>query len=138
MFFWKSFVKRIKKRQIKMNKIFADSMDKVIIGVGERMRRILEVNFALIVFLFVSPLMAQDVEKGASLYKKCIVCHGKNGEGKRSQKAPRIGGQFDWYVYQQLKDIKSMVRKNDAMMPYVKNLSDQDFKDLSAYISSLK
>ena len=121
-----------------MNKIFADSMDKVIIGVGERMRRILEFNFALIVFLFISPLMAQDVEKGASLYKKCIVCHGKNGEGKRSQKAPRIGGQFDWYVYQQLKDIKSMVRKNDAMMPYVKNLSDQDFKDLSAYISSLK
>ena len=113
-------------------------MDKFIIGVGERMRRVLEVNFALIVFLLMGPLMAQDAEKGASLYKKCIVCHGKSGEGKRSQKAPRIGGQFDWYVYQQLKDIKSMVRKNDAMMPYVKNLSDQDFKDLSAYISSLK
>ena len=101
------------------------------------MRRILEVNFALVVFLFISPLMAQDVEKGASLYKKCIVCHGKNGEGKRSQKAPRIGGQFDWYIYQQLKDIKSMVRKNDAMMPYVKNLSDQDFKDLSTFCHSM-
>ena len=113
-------------------------MNEVITGVGERMRRILEVNLALIVLFFSSPLLAQDVGKGASLYKKCIVCHGKGGEGKRSQKAPRIGGQFDWYIYQQLKDIKSMVRKNEAMMPYVKNLSDQDFKDLSAYISSLK
>jgi cytochrome c553 len=103
------------------------------------MRRILEVNLALFVFLFMSPLLlAQDVEKGASLYKKCIVCHGKNGEGKRSQKAPKIGGQYDWYLFQQLKDIKSMVRKNDVMMPYVKKLSDQDFKDLSAYISLLK
>ena len=103
------------------------------------MRRILEVNLALLVFLFSSSaVLAQDVEKGASLYKKCIVCHGKNGEGKRSQKAPRIGGQYDWYIFQQLKDIKSMVRKNEAMMPYVKKLSDQDFKDLAAYISSLK
>ena len=95
-------------------------------------------NWILFISFFSNIAFSQNVEKGASLFKKCIVCHGKNGEGKRSQKAPRIGGQFDWYVYQQLKDIKSMVRKNDAMMPYVKNLSDQDFKDLSAYISSLK
>ena len=92
----------------------------------------------LFISFFSNVAFSQSVEKGAGLYKKCVVCHGKAGEGKRSQKAPRIGGQFEWYLYKSLKDMKSKVRKNDVMMPYIKDLSDSDFKDLSAYISKLK
>ncbi len=80
---------------------------------------------------------AADAARGKTLYAKCILCHGDNGEGKESQKAPRIGGQHDWYLYTSLTMFKSGERKNPAMMPYIKNLSDSDFQDLAAYISTL-
>jgi cytochrome c553 len=105
-------------------------------GKGEKMKTLLTI--ILLISFFSSKAFSQDAGKGADLYKKCVLCHGDNGEGKRSQKAPKIAGQFDWYLYKQLKDIKSMTRKNDAMIPYVKGLSDTDLKDLSAFISKMK
>ena len=92
---------------------------------------------AVLILLSVSTL-AQDAAKGAKLYSKCISCHGSQGEGKKSMKAPRIAGQFDWYIYKSLVDFKKGERKNPTMLPFIKNLSDQDYKDLSAYISTLK
>ena len=78
-----------------------------------------------------------DPVKGEALYRKCIMCHGKGGEGKKSQKAPYIKGQYDWYVYKQLVMMKNKERINKAMEPYVTPLEDQDFQDLAAYISQL-
>lgn len=82
--------------------------------------------------------VAQDVTKGAELYKQCILCHGDKGEGNPAQKAPRISGQYDWYVLKQLQDIKGgTIRKNAVMVPFLSKLTEQDLKDLSAYISKL-
>jgi len=81
-----------------------------------------------------------DAANGAKLYKKCIACHGANGMGKKSQKAPMIAGQFEWYVNEQISHIKNGKRANKnskKMIPYVKNLSDSDIADLSLYISQL-
>lgn len=90
-------------------------------------------------FSFNSQLFAQDLAKGAELYKQCIVCHGTKGEGIPTQKAPRISGQYDWYVLKQLQDIKAgSNRKNPVMVPILNKLSEQDFKDLSAYVSKLQ
>lgn len=86
------------------------------------------------------PLVVLDtpqLESGHSLYGKCIVCHGKAGEGKKSQNAPAIGGQFDWYLEKQVVAMQTGERVNKVMMPYIRNLSAQDIKDLSAYISKL-
>ena len=81
---------------------------------------------------------AQDTAKGAVLFKQCIVCHGDKGDGIPAQKAPRIAGQHDWYIAKQLQDIKAGVtRKNPVMVPIVSKLSEQDMKDLAAYISKL-
>ena len=74
---------------------------------------------------------------GHKLYTQCISCHGKGGEGKTSQKAPFIGGQFDWYIEKQLVDMKAGVRNNAAMTTILKGLSPQDMKDLAAYVSRL-
>ena len=74
---------------------------------------------------------------GHKLYNQCISCHGKGGEGKTSQKAPFIGGQFDWYIEKQLVDMKAGARVNIVMNPYLKGLSPQDMKDLAAYVSKL-
>lgn len=92
----------------------------------------------LILATISAPTLAQDAAKGAELYKQCIVCHGDKGDGNPTQKAPRISGQHDWYIVKQLQDIKAGVtRKNPVMVPIVSKLSEQDFKDLAAYISKL-
>ncbi len=81
---------------------------------------------------------AQDAAKGAELYKQCITCHGDKGDGNPAMKAPRLSGQHDWYVLKQLQDMKAgKIRKNDVMNPFLAKLSEQDMKDLAAYISKL-
>ena len=82
-------------------------------------------------------LSTPELERGHALYKKCIVCHGKRGEGKKSQNAPKIGGQYAWYLETQLNNMKNKVRFNKIMDPYIRKLNSNDFSDLSAYISML-
>lgn len=86
------------------------------------------------------PLVVLDTPQlvsGDALYKKCIVCHGKRGEGKKSQNAPRVGGQFEWYLVKQITAMRDGTRINQKMLPYVKKLSNQDIKDLAAYLSKV-
>ena len=86
------------------------------------------------------PLVVLDspqLERGHDLYQKCLVCHGKRGEGKASQNAPKVGGQHAWYVEKQLVDMKAGRRVNKKMEPYLKPLNTQDMKDLAVYISKL-
>lgn len=86
------------------------------------------------------PLVVLDtpqLQSGHDLYVKCIVCHGKAGEGKKSQNAPTIGGQFDWYIEKQVVAMQTGERPNQVMTPYIRALSAQDIKDLAAYISKL-
>ncbi len=81
--------------------------------------------------------MTPELERGAKLYKRCILCHGPRGRGKRSQKAPAIGGQYDWYVESVILAMQNGERINKLMNPYIKRLSAQDVADLAAYISKL-
>jgi cytochrome c553 len=82
-------------------------------------------------------LTTPQLQSGHDLYKKCIVCHGKRGQGKSAQNAPAIGGQYAWYLNTQITNIQSGARVNKVMMPYVSRLSAQDISDLSEYISKL-
>lgn len=82
-------------------------------------------------------LNTPQLVSGNKVFSKCIACHGKDGAGKPAQKAPHIGGQFDWYLEKQLTDMKSGARINEAMVPTLKGLSDQDIKDVAAYVSKL-
>ena len=87
--------------------------------------------------IFSSSAFAQNAERGKELFNTCIQCHAADGNGVAEKKAPRLSGQHDWYVLKQLQDFKSGVRKNPDMDPYIKSLSEQDFKDLAAYIITL-
>ncbi len=93
---------------------------------------------AVLILSFSQTVQAADAQKGQALYQKCILCHGENGEGKKSQNAPQLAGQFDWYIVKALNDFKSGARKNPVMMPYIKGLSQTDFENLAAYISQMK
>ena len=86
------------------------------------------------------PLVVLDTPelvRGSEAYARCIVCHGRAGGGKKSQNAPAIGGQYDWYIEKQIMDMQAGRRENQTMMPYIRKLSVQDIKDLAAYISRL-
>lgn len=84
---------------------------------------------------FVVTLDTPALENGFKVYKKCVVCHGKEGQGKKSQNAPKIGGQMDWYLEKQITDMKNKVRLNPKMFPYVKNLTASEIKNVSLYLS---
>ena len=81
---------------------------------------------------------SQDAKLGEKIFQNCILCHGQKGEGVPSQQGPRIAGQHDWYIETQIKNFKSGVRNNPKMMPYIKDLSEKDIKDVSAYLMTLK
>lgn len=68
----------------------------------------------------------------------CYACHGQTGLGL-PPKFPRLAGQHQQYVVNQLTYFKKGLRKNDplGMMRYVaKNLSSAQIKDLAAFVRS--
>jgi mono/diheme cytochrome c family protein len=71
-------------------------------------------------------LMAQD---GPTLFKKCAMCHGPNGEGKMG---PAIKG----------KDVTAVLTKGGlAKAPHTAKfagLTDDQVKTLAAYVKGLK
>jgi len=95
--------------------------------------------FSFILIIMTSSLYAAgDREKGKEIFsKKCVACHGKNGEGNKSQKAPKLAGQFDWYIVTQLNNFQKGVRNNPKMLPFIKTLTEKDFQNLGAYLNSL-
>lgn len=89
--------------------------------------------------LFTTSLFAADATHGQALYKTCVQCHGEKGMGIAAQKAPRIAGQYDWYIISTINKFKEgSDRKNPVMLPFIKNLSDQDIADLAAFVSQMQ
>ncbi len=84
-----------------------------------------------------------DATRGGALYARCIECHGKTAEGNRRKGAPRLTGQHDWYLFNQLRDFRMGWRGADSKNPHVKlmrrqmDLDDGALHDLAAYIVSL-
>ena len=85
-----------------------------------------------------------NAKRGKKIYNQCIHCHGTTGMGYQNAglPAPRLTGQSNAYLYQQLKNFKAGVRNDGSagsqqMMAVLKPLKDQDLQDLVAYISTL-
>ena len=81
----------------------------------------------------------QNQQGGKALYlKKCASCHGDQAQGLKAEAAPSLRGQFDWYIISSIEKFLSGERKNPKMLPYLKGLTPQDFKDIAAYLSKLE
>lgn len=91
----------------------------------------------------IAPARIGDVNRGRALYAACIECHGKSAEGSRRKGAPRLTGQHDWYLFNQLRDFRMGWRGPDSKDPHVKlmrsrlDLDDDALHDVAAYIVSL-
>lgn len=66
--------------------------------------------------------------------KQCVTCHGANGITLQPG-FPILSGQHFYYLYVQLKDFKSGLRKSDIMSPVAANLAKSQMKLLAKYFS---
>ena len=53
---------------------------------------------------------AGNAQVGQGSYAICAACHGVNGEGNLALNAPKLAGQEDWYMRQQINYYKTGVR----------------------------
>lgn len=77
-----------------------------------------------------------SVGRGATLAMSCTMCHGARGTSPAG--TPHLAGQPASGTYKQLRDFASGHRPSAIMQPLVKDLSDQDMRDLAAYYASLE
>jgi cytochrome c553 len=73
----------------------------------------------------------------ADLVETCTACHGADGVPVMED-APIIWGQENYYLYIQMKDIKSGLRASETMSPIVADLDKDTMKALAAYFSEQK
>ena len=98
---------------------------------GQGARRALA--FAAAVATIVLPAAARG-ETIAEKAQLCAACHGENGIPQQKT-MPVIWGQYQGYLYLQLRDYKSGARKNDIMSPLAQTLERDDMMALARYFS---
>ena len=84
-----------------------------------------------------------DPAKGGTLFESgdaargipaCVSCHGANGNSTIATN-PRLSAQTEGYVYKQLVDFTTPARNNPVMSTYAKMLSEQEKRDIAAWLS---
>lgn len=90
-----------------------------------------------------------DLERGETLYRLCVQCHGDDGEGMQMSLAPAIAGLERWYVEAQLEkfqkgwrgghfeDIAGMRMRPMSQWLDADGEGDEDLRDVAAYVASL-
>lgn len=88
-----------------------------------------------------------DIANGEKIFKQgkgdvpaCNSCHGADGMGDDNMGTPRLAGQIYQFVVKQLEDFANEKRQDTTMFVMnanAKGLSNQDRKDVAAYVNSL-
>ncbi len=89
--------------------------------------------------------VAGDAAAGKALYAVCGACHGDKAQGNEAMAGPRLVGQNDWYMVNQIKKFKqgqrgyhNMDHGGRQMRPMVATLvDDQAIDNVVAYIATL-
>ena len=69
------------------------------------------------------PTIEGDVERGRKIYTTCGSCHGTDGAGIWSQKAPALRGTDDWYLVRQLENYRQGIRGSHPQDLYGKQMN---------------
>jgi cytochrome c553 len=77
---------------------------------------------------------AGDPTRGAALAEQCLTCHAENAT-VTDPPAPKLRRQRRSYIFFALLDYRGGRRKSDIMAPFVEELTDQDARDLAAYLA---
>jgi cytochrome c553 len=68
---------------------------------------------------------------------QCGACHGEDGNS-RLEKVPSLAGQPEFFVLNQLFLMREGVRQVEAMMPFVKELKDEEMDALAKHFAKLE
>jgi cytochrome c553 len=79
---------------------------------------------------------AADIAAGKEKAELCVGCHGENGISQ-TENIPSLAGQPDQFIQWQLVFFRSGTRKSDEMQPVVEQISNEDIRNLGAYLASL-
>lgn len=99
----------------------------------------IKIGFLFLIFTINFPKTYSN-ELGKKVYATCVACHGMSGEGRESQNAPKLSGQYTWYLERQIIAFKNKTRTGEyanTMYPFVSRLSESEIKAVSEYISEL-
>jgi cytochrome c553 len=87
-----------------------------------------------------------DAAKGATLYESgdtarglpaCLSCHGANGNSTIAVN-PKLSNQIEAYTHKQLVDFTTPQRVNPVMTTYAKMLTDEEKRNVAAYLAVQK
>lgn len=81
-----------------------------------------------------SPASAQTLKERL---ETCAACHGDDGNSKL-EKIPSLAGQPEFFVLNQLVLMRENVRQVEQMMPFVKELKDEEIQALAQHYAGLK
>lgn len=70
----------------------------------------------------------------AKVNSVCMACHGPMGNSVVPM-WPKLAGQHQEYIYKQLMDFKAGKRENAQMSPMAAPLTEQEVRDVAAYLS---
>lgn len=86
-------------------------------------------------------LASDSAKRGKEIYDAtCKSCHGEGGLST-NDKYPTLRGQMPAYIFEQMtnyRDEKRVNRDAAIMTPYARMLSEDDYKDVIAYVSGRK
>lgn len=94
--------------------------------------------------LWAAPASAQDVSgdpvngQALMLEMKCPKCHGQDGKGRaKTPGVPRIDGQYETYLINQLFNFRDGRRPHKFMEIYAGRLDGQTVRDLAAFYACM-
>ena len=84
-------------------------------------------------------------QRGRELYANCAFCHGSNAEGNYATNAPRLAGQFPWYLKRQLQNYQTGQRGSHLRDLYGSQMrlmsrvlrDEQSIDEIVSYIDSI-
>ena len=91
-----------------------------------------------LIAVFPTEAREPDMENGEEINELCAGCHGEYGEGGGQGVYPRLAGQPEGFLAQQLLLFRERKRPNIAMVEYVddRQMPDEDIQDISAYLAA--
>jgi cytochrome c oxidase subunit 2 len=103
--------------------------------------KILIVNLVFLVTASISGQVFAD----SALYEPCVACHGKQAQGLKLFGAPRLAGQNEAYLVDQLRNFRSGARgahvddvQGQVMAANAKNLNDRDIERLTQFLAQIQ
>lgn len=101
-----------------------------------------KIRFSALIFLLLCSTLVQavDLKNGELINRSCAMCHGQYGEGAPGPFSPRMAGIDKDYLFKATREYRDDER-TEITMAYatgLKLMSDQDIKDVSAYLAQLE